>query len=348
MKDIVERTGVSRSSISMYLNHDARLRLSKEKQHLIDDVVQELGYRPSPTACALRKGRLNMLGLVLGGITNAYFSHLAEACMYFGERRGYQLLISLTSWGEDREHKALESLLDRQVDGIYYSPQMEKDPVFWQKIQSYHTPILVNGQPIPGFLSLDNGDQSAHKEVLKYFHSCGHTHVGYLVYSTHTRDGFLECCARLGLQGECFSFTDTNTLNEQLTRLLESRPTAIYVADCQNARKLLRLTAKLTPEYHPAVVTRYNLSIDYVEESGIVGYVFGNFYQHAKRSIDFLVDTIEGKATSPDPLAQHFYPIEDFLKARSYLIDSLEKAIQKEQSSRPLEAFPNHMKGEEQ
>ena len=66
LKDIVEKTGVSKSVVSMYLNKDPRVRLSDEKKKRIDEAVRELGYRPSLAACALRKGRSRMLGLVLG------------------------------------------------------------------------------------------------------------------------------------------------------------------------------------------------------------------------------------------------------------------------------------------
>lgn|GEM_PF-7058356 len=54
-------------------------------------------------AAALRRGRSRLIGLVLGEITDEYFSRFAEACLSMIEARGYQLLMTLTSWNAEKE-----------------------------------------------------------------------------------------------------------------------------------------------------------------------------------------------------------------------------------------------------
>ncbi len=330
LKDIAEQTGVSRSVISMYLNRDPRVRLTDEKKHRIDAAVQKLGYRPSMAACALRKGRSKMLGLVLGEITDPYFARLAEACMYFGELHGYQLMFALTSWGKEKEQRALENLLERQVDGIYYGAMLEPNSEFAKKVRYSGTPVLLGWQRLEGFLTVPTDPNHIFREILTFFQGRGHhrmticTQVGQVehwAFESHHVDPDLEMD----------EFLYTNWNDECLRALLKRRPSAIYVTNCRIAGEILRAAREMTPAYQPEIITNYCFPIDLVEEPGLVGYVFCHFYDRTKAYIDLLVWQIEHKGETPVPPApdsawRTFYPLEEFLKVRDSLVDTMEKA----------------------
>jgi DNA-binding LacI/PurR family transcriptional regulator len=118
LKDIVQSLDISKSAIFRYLNNDPKLRLSPETKKRFDATVKKMNYRPSQAACSFRNGRTNMVGMTPSGITDNFSSHLAEACIYFCEKKNYQLLLTLSSLNIEKEHHIILNLLDRRVYGI--------------------------------------------------------------------------------------------------------------------------------------------------------------------------------------------------------------------------------------
>ena len=81
LKDIAARAGVSKSLVSMYLNGNPAARLQPETRERIDRAIAELGYRPSFAAQALAQGRTKMIGFVVGGVRDPYFSGMIDVIL---------------------------------------------------------------------------------------------------------------------------------------------------------------------------------------------------------------------------------------------------------------------------
>jgi len=329
LKDIVEKTGISRSVISMYLNKDPRVRLLDEKKKRIDEAVRELGYRPSLAACTLRKGRSRMIGLVLGGITDAYFSHLAEACLMFTEARGYQLLVALTSWNKKRELHCLENLIERQVDGIFYIPELDDNPAQTERIRQSGIPVLLNGLKKNGFLGIVQNSEEICSRVVETFAGHGHRSIACCsFYSDNMLKHFTAACEKNGIKSEIFFSQDPE--KPAVAHLLEKRPSAIYITDCKIAAELLLTAGKQAPDYFPEIITYYNFPMDLLDSPQIIGYVFGNFYQIARNAIDFLIAHIESanRKETPDTISarHYFYTHEEFFRIKDSLITTIDKA----------------------
>ena len=329
LKDIVEKTGVSKSVVSMYLNKDPRVRLSDEKKKRIDEAVRELGYRPSLAACALRKGRSRMLGLVLGGITDAYFSHLAEACLKYAEDRGYQLLFSLTSWDPEKERKCMENLIERQVDGILYTPHLSLEPDFCKRIQENRVPILLPCQKAENFLSVDANWQEVFDEMISFFTKCGYRKIACCIYVIDDISTFFqESCRKHGLEMLPLFVPDSG--REQLfQKILEEKPDAVFIQNCQTVLQFLNWCRMQKCCCSSKIVTTYNFPVDFIDDPAIAGVIFENFYTFVKDSVNLLIDCIEAGGAHPlRKISQlrHFYRIEDFMRVKDQLIDTLEKA----------------------
>src|SRR3546814_21132296 len=69
--DVARHAGVSKATVSRFLNHRETL-LSSEMAARVETAVQALGYIPSPMAQALKRGRSRLVGLVVADITNPY------------------------------------------------------------------------------------------------------------------------------------------------------------------------------------------------------------------------------------------------------------------------------------
>lgn len=329
LKDVVEKTGVSRSVVSMYLNKDPRVRLTDEKKKRIDKAVLELGYRPSLAACTLRKGRSRMLGMVLGGVTNSFFSHFAEACLMYGEIRGYQLLISLTQWDHEKERRSLENLIERQVDGIIYALHLSGEQEFFRKIHGSRIPVAVLNQKEKGFLSVLQNQQKISMEIIKNFQNSRHRRVICCCYpNNYLEQNFIEAGRNSGMECEIMHIGN-ETMETVTNKFLEKRVSALYMADRRSAEQLLAKIQERNLDYNPEIVTTYNFPVDLIDDPRIIGYVFGNFYNMAKATVDILIDNIEGKdGKVPNTICvnQNFYRRDEFFKIKDTLIDSIKKA----------------------
>ena len=96
-------------------------RDARERMERVLKAASELGYQPCEFAKSLRKGKTNTIGLVVGSITNRYFSALVEIVMDEAERNGYRMILELTRWDAEKYNLCLEHLLRLRVDGIFWS-----------------------------------------------------------------------------------------------------------------------------------------------------------------------------------------------------------------------------------
>ena len=66
-KDVAQRAGVSRSTVSYVLNDQTELKIpiSDETRQRVMDAITELGYEPDARAQSLRSGSTNIVGVIM-------------------------------------------------------------------------------------------------------------------------------------------------------------------------------------------------------------------------------------------------------------------------------------------
>jgi len=79
--------------------------------------IQELGYRPSKVARALVTQRTDTLGLILGDISNPFFSEVARGVLDTAQAEGYDVFLCNSDYDPEQELRALSSLADHNVGG---------------------------------------------------------------------------------------------------------------------------------------------------------------------------------------------------------------------------------------
>ena len=62
LQDIAKMAGVSKSTVSRYLNNGSVGKNTREK---IDAIIKETGYQPNPFAQSLKAGKSNMIGVII-------------------------------------------------------------------------------------------------------------------------------------------------------------------------------------------------------------------------------------------------------------------------------------------
>jgi len=76
MRDVAERAGVSIKTVSRVVNEQGEI--SEATRQSVLAVIKELRYRPNLLARGLVTQRTNTIGLVIGDITNPFFSEVSR------------------------------------------------------------------------------------------------------------------------------------------------------------------------------------------------------------------------------------------------------------------------------
>ena len=117
MADVAVAVGVSKTTISRYLHGDYEF-MSEETRKKIQDVVEELNYRPNRAAQSLKSDRSNCIGFTIADIGNPFSSLLIKGVQSECRKRGCQLLIADADNNKDQENKNIESFFNEQTDGV--------------------------------------------------------------------------------------------------------------------------------------------------------------------------------------------------------------------------------------
>lgn len=141
IKDVAEEVGVSKTTISRFLNKNYG-NMSKETKEKIAEVIERLNYRPSKQAQALKSKHSYLIGVVVADISNMYSSLLLKGIGEVLEESGYQMIIMDASNSISQEKDLLEKLLDQSVEGIILQPS-SRQSVNYEFISERNIPLLL-------------------------------------------------------------------------------------------------------------------------------------------------------------------------------------------------------------
>jgi LacI family kdg operon repressor len=121
INDIAVKAGVSRTTISYYLN-DRPHSMSDETRERIRKTIEELGYRPSRQARALRMQSSLTIGVIVADLSHSYTSLLLKGVLNGLNATRYNTLIMDSGDSREFEQKNIQKMLDEQVDGLVFEP----------------------------------------------------------------------------------------------------------------------------------------------------------------------------------------------------------------------------------
>jgi LacI family transcriptional regulator len=115
--DIARATGVSKSSVSRFLDERARPSSTATAQ-LVRRVAAELGYVRDVSAANLRRGSTGMIGVIVPRLTDTVMAMLYEALAQAASRHQRFTIVATTDDDPDANRRAVDVLLSRGVDGL--------------------------------------------------------------------------------------------------------------------------------------------------------------------------------------------------------------------------------------
>lgn len=138
--DVARAAGVSKATVSYVLNDNPGV--SDDVRRRVLEVVSELAYRPNRTAQGLRRGRMNMIGLLLADIANPFYPELASAIVATSAAHGNQVFLAQVGLGGAMQTDAVRNLVDRGCDGLVFTSVVAHDAELLNELRKERVPFV--------------------------------------------------------------------------------------------------------------------------------------------------------------------------------------------------------------
>ena len=243
--DVARAAGVSKSTVSRVL--DERLpRSTSATAERVRQVASELGYVRNPLASGLRRTGTSTIGVVVPRLTDTVMAMLYEEIAAVTADRGLFALVATTEDQPDAERVAVDTLLQRRVDGLVLTTARMRTPP--QAEPARH--------PVPYSLALRTDGVSASSVgddrlgghlATRHLLDLGHRRIGlvsgpgYASSAQGRRDGYRQALGEAGVpydetlvEGDSFSMEAGETAGRALLDRPD-RPTAIFAVNDNTA-----------------------------------------------------------------------------------------------------------------
>jgi LacI family transcriptional regulator len=257
IRDVAKAAGVSTATVSAVVNDSAYV--SPELRARVQAAITQLNYAPSVVARNLKRGKSQLIALVVTDLTNPFYSHivcLAEAAV---AAWGYSLVIFNSDEKTEAEKRILSRIRMLSCDGIVLVPVGETTQHLQRDLISRTIPTVLFGRvvddPRSDTVTIDN--ESAGRQATNYLLDLGHRRIGSIIGPLHLTtgrgryDGMMQALNARGVvplphhirPGEFREGTAYAAAREMLER--PDRPSALYVANGVMALGVMRAMADL-------------------------------------------------------------------------------------------------------
>ena len=162
---------------------------SPQRQPLVADLTaerirkaaQQLDYLPSAAARSLKTKRTHVLGVILSGIADPFFSEVLNGIEGAAHAAGYSLFIGSSNHDADKEARIVQTMLEQRIDGgIICSTPVSIER--WRQFPTDRFPIVVvNNQAADHYnFSIYHDDIDGSRQLARHLIELGHKDIAYL------------------------------------------------------------------------------------------------------------------------------------------------------------------------
>lgn len=305
IKDVAAYAGVSVATVSRVLNKKGPL--SEKAIIKVNEAIEKLDYHPNVLARSLASGKNNTIGVIISSFKDLFWSEIAQEIERNARERGYHVLFNLANEGMEQEISALEELQTRQVSGIIYACGGDEE-LTRQLLQQCGIPMVSLINRMEGIHSVISDDDLGGRLAARHLIAKG---CRKLVHVSGNLDRMISANDR------SYAFISECEKKKTEYRLYQNK----FRDDLPEIRKLVNQVFYENPDVDGMFLSNdilATLCISYSQSQGIripdelriIGYndvsissliypplttVRQNFQQLAKRSVEMLVDQINGK-----------------------------------------------------
>jgi len=196
LKDVARLAEVSPTTVSVVLNGKAGANIPADTQARVIAAATELRYRPNAMARSLRRHRSDTIGVISDEVmTTPYAVRMIQGAQDAAWEAGLLLMLVNTGRNPAIRDRAIDIMLDRQVDAILYATMAHQvvDPS--PALHDVPTVLLDNRAGDGSFASVVPDEYEGARSATEHLVAAGHRRIG------HVTTGQLGAAASLRLDG---------------------------------------------------------------------------------------------------------------------------------------------------
>lgn len=243
IKDIANVLNISTAAVSKALHNDSRISAKTKKA--VKQIAKNLNYQPNHLASALRKGKSNLVGVIVPRTNSSFFSSVIQNIEEVLNKKGYNIIITQSNESYRKECNNIDALLFTQVDGIIASMANETVKLdYYEKVKSKGIPLILfdRGENDLNVDYIGIDDYNSSHMIVEHLVKQDRKRIAHIGGYKHTRifnnriRGYIDALKQhdLPLDNELLieSSLTIEDGREKMTQLLKlkNRPDAVYVA----------------------------------------------------------------------------------------------------------------------
>lgn len=246
INDVAKASGVSKTTISRYLNGKYEY-MSEDTRKRIQNVIEELNYRPSNVAKTLKSNKSGLIGVIIADIASQFSSILLKGIGDVCKANGYQVMISNIDNDPEKEKEYIQALMDNRVEGIIVNTTGYNDD-FLVEINETRVPLVLADRTMKELKidSVATNNYNITFETIKFLTEKGYHNIAFFTEESNKnsvrhlrKQGYLEAMKEfLGIDANELIYTiDSEHKNAAIKALKEfddlykNKPKAIFTAN---------------------------------------------------------------------------------------------------------------------
>lgn len=200
--DVAKLAGVSTATAGRVLGSYGYT--SDEKKEQVVKAAHRLGYRPNTLARSLITGKTRTIGVVTGDIQNPFYASILRGISDVAEKNGFGLLITNSDENLAQEVRAVDLLIQKQVDGLIVSPCDTIKAKHLRNLRSSGVPLVLIDRAVAK-LDVDRvgtDNIAAAQEAVGQLIVSGHRRIGVIAELVGGPEHDLNAFITQGLIGE--------------------------------------------------------------------------------------------------------------------------------------------------
>lgn len=177
LRDVAFRAGVSIKTVSRVINNQGEIS-EATRQH-VQNVVNELGYRPNALARSLVSGKSSTVALIIPQITDPFFPEVMLGIENIARQHGYNVFLCNTNDDPQQELLYINLLESKRVDGIILCGSKLSAEQLTEVAKQHRVSILTSREPRGSAVITILGEAGLY-ELTSHLLGLGHRQIGHI------------------------------------------------------------------------------------------------------------------------------------------------------------------------
>lgn len=175
--DVANHAQVSTTAVSKVLRN--AYGASPAMRDRVKAAIEELGYRPQAAARAMR-GRTFTIGVLLPHIRNPFFADILDGVTEQFADTDYQAIMIHGGSTPKAEARAIDALVDRQVDGILMVVPLTSKTALEEVAKDMPTVVFGRHERSAAYDSVFDDDEAGAELVVQHLIALGHRRIAHI------------------------------------------------------------------------------------------------------------------------------------------------------------------------